>query len=312
MSFSSDVKYEISALPNKLKHCNLAILSSVINSCSVVDVDMELNYFIKISIDNMFVYEKTYDIINKDFKYKPAITDKKSLPYKIVISDSETAKKILCTIGIFDKDSGKINFKIHPLITKSLCCKKAFIKYSFLTNGYISDPNKAYHLEFVFQRKKYADEFSCLMNYFELKSKVVPRKDSFVVYIKEGEQIVYLLNVMGAHKSLLKLEELRVEKEVSNNINRKVNFQSANLIKTISASVKQVEDIKFINNAKGLSFLPPELEEIARVRLEFPEITLKELGEKLTSPLGKSGVNHRLKRLSKIANIIKNKNMLNI
>ncbi len=305
MSFSLDVKHEVAYLLEGGRHCRIAEIAAIINSCGYIN-ELNAGYGLIIETDNKFVIQKAYDIFANDFKH----IVKMGTQNKLVIDNTEVINKVLLATGILDKQTNNIDFRIAPLVVKSVCCKKAYIKSTFLTNGSISDPTKSYHLEFVFQNKKYAHEFSCLINNFELKSKVVIRKQkSYIVYLKEGEQIVDLLNIMGAYKSLLKLEDLRIEKEVSNNINRKVNFQSANLNKTISASIKQVEDIDFISRTKGLTYLSPPLEELARLRLEYPEITIKELGEKLSVPLGKSGVNHRLRKLSKIADIIRFENI---
>ena len=148
---------------------------------------------------------------------------------------------------------------------------------------------------------EYAKELSALINTFGLTSKVIQRKNSFIIYLKEGEQIVDLLNIIGAHNSLLQLENIRIMKEMRNNVNRLVNCETANLSKTVNAAVRQVESIKLIQREIGLSRLPQNLREIAELRLNNPDVSLKELGEMLNPPIGKSGVNHRLRRIEKIA-----------
>ena len=136
---------------------------------------------------------------------------------------------------------------------------------------------------------------------FSVEAKIVIRKKYFVVYIKEGNQIVDMLNVMEAHLSLMELENIRILKEMRGNVNRQVNCETANINKTVSAAVKQINDIIFIRDTVGFESLPAGLAEIARVRLEKPEATLKELGEELEPPVGKSGVNHRLRKLCEMA-----------
>ncbi|MBR4283955.1 MAG: DNA-binding protein WhiA, partial [Anaerotignum sp.] len=155
-----------------------------------------------------------------------------------------------------------------------------------------------------------ADEFSAeqlkeLINSFGLDAKVVERKEHFVVYLKEGEQIVDLLNIMEAPLALMDLENVRIMKEMRNDINRKVNCETANLNKVVGAAVKQLEDIEYIEEKIGLSSLPEQLEEIARLRLEYPDKSLKELGSFLSTPVGKSGVNHRLRKISNIAEALR-------
>jgi DNA-binding protein WhiA len=307
MSFSSDIKKEIAAVSGADRHCRIAEMAAILNTCckiKVADSQMSLT----IQTENKYIYEKAIGILSGDFKYAiPAeslnktVSGKKTTIYSIAVDDAKIAEKLLWATGILDRETSELRFKIDTMVTKSSCCKRAYIRCAFLTSGSVSAPEKAYHLEFVFVDSGYAEDFSCLINHFGLNSKVVGRKDSFVVYLKEGEQIVDILNIMSAHNSLLYLENLRVTKEIMNNINRKVNFQSANLNKTILASVKQVEDIEYIQKTRGLTFLSPQLEELARLRLQYPEITLKELGNSLTLPLGKSGVNHRLRKISQIA-----------
>ena len=133
-------------------------------------------------------------------------------------------------------------------------------------------------------------------------------KNSFIIYIKEGEQIVDLLNIVGAHTSLLELENIRIMKEMRNNVNRLVNCETANLSKTVNAAVRQVESIKLIQNSIGLQRLPKNLQEVAELRLSYPDESLKELGEMLDPPVGKSGINHRLRKIEKIAEEIRSGN----
>lgn len=179
--------------------------------------------------------------------------------------------------------------------------KRRAIREAFLQSGSISDPEKFYHLEIVFSEKEEAYRIKKMMEDYELEGKIVERKGHYVVYLKEGAQIADMLRVMEAPLALMEFENVRIVKEMRNSINRQVNCEAANLGKTISAAVKQVEDIKFICGKVGLDNLPESLAETARKRLEYPEATLKELGELLDPPLGKSGVNHRLKKLSELA-----------
>lgn len=165
----------------------------------------------------------------------------------------------------------------------------------------MSNPAKGYHLEIVCMSGKKAEQLQSVMHAFEIEAKVVIRKKSHVVYLKEGSQIVDLLNVMEAPVALMEFENVRILKDMRNTVNRKVNCETVNIHKTVSAAVKQVEDITYIKNTVGLDELPEGLEEIAKIRLQYPEATLKELGDLLTVPLGKSGVNHRLRKLSNMA-----------
>ena len=179
--------------------------------------------------------------------------------------------------------------------------KRERIREAFIQSGSISDPEKFYHLEIVFAEESEAAELKKLLQDYGLEGKIVERKGHFVVYLKEGAQIADMLRIMEASLALMEFENVRIVKEMRNSINRQVNCEAANLGKTISAAVKQIEDIKYICSSVGLENLPAGLAETAKKRLEYPEAPLKELGELMDPPLGKSGVNHRLKKLSKLA-----------
>ena len=178
---------------------------------------------------------------------------------------------------------------------------KGLIRDAFLRSGSISDPEKFYHLEIVFTSHEEAKSIQKMLEDFGLDAKIVERKGHYVVYLKEGAQIADMLRIMEAPLALMEFENIRIVKEMRNSINRQVNCEAANLGKTISAAVKQVEDIRYICSKVGLDNIPESLAETAKIRLDYPEATLKELGELMDPPLGKSGVNHRLKKLSELA-----------
>lgn len=195
-----------------------------------------------------------------------------------------------------------ISRKDFTLLSKrSKMSTKGLIRDAFLRSGSISDPEKFYHLEIVFTSEEEAKAIQKMLEDFKLDGKIAMRKGHYVVYLKEGAQIADMLRIMEAPLALMEFENIRIVKEMRNSINRQVNCEAANLGKTISAAVKQVEDIKFICSKVGLENIPEGLAETAKKRLEYPEATLKELGEFMDPPLGKSGVNHRLKKLSELA-----------
>ena len=165
----------------------------------------------------------------------------------------------------------------------------------------MSNPNKSYHFEIVCKTGEQAEQLKELMIAFETDAKIVERKGHYVVYLKEGAQIVDMLNVMEAYVSLMNLENVRILKEMRNSVNRQVNCETANINKTVSAAVRQIEDINILQDAIGLDNLPDNLREMAYLRLEYPDAPLKDLGQYLDPPVGKSGVNHRLRKLSELA-----------
>ena len=174
-----------------------------------------------------------------------------------------------------------------------------------MASGSMTDPNKGYHFEIVCRTPEQAARLQELMKEFETEPKIVERKNYHVVYLKEGSQIVDMLNVMEAYVSLMNLENVRILKEMRNSVNRQVNCEAANISKTVNAAVKQIADIELIMEKEGLDSLPMPLREMALVRLEHPEAALKDLGNFMNPPVGKSGINHRLRKLTAIADEIR-------
>ena len=177
-----------------------------------------------------------------------------------------------------------------------LCIREAFIK-----SGSMNDPNKKYHLQIMFKTKKKAEEMQKLLENFYIHPRIIKKENNYMLYLKDGEEISQFLALIGANNTVLKFEEVRVIKEKRNDINRLVNCETANLNKTINAAVKQIEDIKLIKTKGKFAALPENLQEIANLRIENPDLSLVELGKLLKEPIGKSGVNHRLKKISTIA-----------
>ena len=190
---------------------------------------------------------------------------------------------------------------VRHVLIQNPCCRRAYIRGAFLASGSISDPEKGYHFEIVCPEEAQAGQLCGMLESFGVEAKVTLRKGSHILYVKEGSQIADILNVMEAHVGLMKFENVRILKEMRNSVNRQVNCETANLNKTVSAAVKQIEDIQYIQKTIGFGKLPENLAETARLRLEQPGLSLKELGQLLTPPVGKSGVNHRLRKLSSIA-----------
>ena len=186
-------------------------------------------------------------------------------------------------------------------LLKRSCCKRAFLRGAFLASGSISDPEKSYHFEIVCQNPEQAALLQELFESFELDAKIVQRKKYYITYLKEGAQIVDALNVMGAYVALMNLENVRILKEMRGSGNRIVNCETANINKVVGAACRQVEDIRYIQSRIGLDELPPALREMALLRLEYPDTSLKDLGELCDPPVGKSGVNHRLRKLGELA-----------
>ncbi len=317
MSFSQKTKNELSKLPIVDKCCSLAELSALVRMCGTIQITGGQNINLKFTTENASIARRIFSIIKTSYDIEIEVMVrrnkqlKKNNNYLIVISDKEVSRKILLDVGFIKKEKVDIfnpDYKIDEHIIKDRCCKRAYIRGSFLGGGSISNPEKTYHLELVTNNKEHASDLSQIINTFDLNSKIVIRKENYIVYLKEGEQIVDMLNIMGAHQALLKLEDIRVLKDIRNNINRIVNCETANLSKTIGASLRQINDIKFIDEHMGINKLPEALKEIALLRLENPDSSLKELGTMLSNPVGKSGVNHRFRKIGEIAKELRGEN----
>lgn len=309
MSYSAKVKSEIVREENMTRDEFSSLLSAVMKVAGVLSLSSGGREGFRISTENASTARFLLKNIKQQLKMNATTIVSKSQSFKknnlyiINFEDNENMREFLIEMGILAEEEGGITLNVsipEKLISTDLR-KKAYIKGAFLGSGSMTDPEKQYHLEFVTHSEEYAQELMKLLGAFGLNAKVIPRKGIYVVYIKEGEQIVDVLNILGAHNALLEAENVRIIKDMRNNVNRLVNCETANLSKTVNASVRQTEAIKFIEKTTGLSRLPDQLKEIAELRLANPGISLKELGDMLDPKVGKSGVNHRLRKIEKFA-----------
>ena len=308
MSFSGEIKEELGGQISTARHCQIAEISALISMCGSVMIDSNNRYAIKIHTENLIVARKCFTLLEKTFNIRTEISIRKNLirqsvSYWIIVKKHEEEIKELQATKLINKD-GEVFEElsiVKNVIVQQYCCKRAFIRGAFLASGSISDPEKSYHFEIVCAVRAKAEQLQKIMNSFGIDAKVILRKKSYVVYVKEGAQIADLLNIIEAHVALMKFENVRIIKDMRNTVNRKVNCEAANINKTVSAAVKQVEDIVYIRDTIGLENLSDALRDVALTRLEYPEATLKELGDLLTTPIGKSGVNHRLRKLGEMA-----------
>lgn len=309
MSFSAEVKEELAGKYSTARHCQIAEASAIIGMCGHMASQGDKGARLCIQTENAAVSKKCFTLLQKTFKIDTDVVItknpylKRGDVYTILVDNQKQAMRILQAAKLAPSEgeaSGALRLASHMVIQNN-CCKRAFIRGAFLASGSISDPEKFYHFEIVCQTEEKAVQLREVMQAFQIDAKIVLRKKSYVVYVKEGAQIVELLGLMEANVALMSLENIRILKEMRNSVNRKVNCETANIHKTVNAAVKQMEDIRLIEEKVGLDKLNSGLSEIARLRLEFPEATLKELGMMLAPQVGKSGVNHRLRKLSNLA-----------
>lgn len=316
MSFSGRVKEELASRVPQARHCCLAEITGMLLYSGKMQQTGENDWKLSIQTENESVARKFFTLLIKTFNIDKGIIRegleslKHGNMYAARIHSDEDIRKILEGTKLEQTDltdrpgEGYVN----NLIIQSDCCKRAFLRGVYLACGSISDPEKGYHFEIVCAGEQRANDVKNLIRGYHIDAKVIQRKKSYIVYVKEGSQIVDLLALMGASKALLDLENIRVVKEVRNSINRRVNCETANLNKTVSASVKQVDDIRMIAERIGLENLSEGLREVAELRIQFSDASLKELGEMMEPPVGKSGVNHRLRKLAMIAEKLRSSN----
>ena len=315
MSFSSKVKDELSRQVSKGRHCQIAEIAAIISLCGKIQINEDDRYCIRIHTENVAVARKYFTLLKKTFNISTDVVIRrnpylnKNRAYQVIIQQDEDARNVLKTCKLLDDhdEIGENLSLVKNLVIQNSCCRRAFIRGAFLASGSISDPEKFYHFEIVCATEAKAKQLQSIISTFSIDAKIVIRKKYYVVYIKEGSQIVNILNVMEAPVALMELENIRILKEMRNSVNRQVNCETANISKTVSAAVKQIEDIMYIKETLGFDGLPENLEEVAQARLERPDATLKELGEAMDPPVGKSGVNHRLRKLSILADEIREK-----
>ena len=307
MSFSGNVKEELSRIIPKGRHCQIAELAGIL-SCLGKMEDAGEYIEIRLETENVVLAKKFFELLKKAFQVQPRIAIRKTgylnnnRIYMVTVFENKEMLRIIPALKMqrLEVCPGQEWMVKDSLLQKS-CCKRAFIRGVFLASGSLTDPEKGYHFEIVCSSDPKAEQLKQQLAFFGIEGKTLPRKGHVAVYINEGSQLVDALHVLEAHNSLMELENVRILKEVRNSVNRKVNCETANINKTVSAAVKQIEDIEYIKKHMGLDGLSPALSQVAQVRLQYPEAPLKELGEMLNPPVGKSGVNHRLRKLSEIA-----------
>lgn len=279
MSFSSEIKEELSKVNNfKNKKMLEAEFLGYILTGNTTNKDKKLEFI----TENEFNIERFYKILfNLEIDYEPDIRGK---VFVATINESEKVKNLMKICANPDDET-----------------KKAITRGAFLGAGSITDPSKGYHLEITFEEKNNAEYLLNICKSYGINLKILKLNEKYNLYIKEADTISSFLALIGSNKGVLSFEDVRVTKEIKNNVNRLVNCETANLNKVINASVDQINDIKLIQKLKKFDELPDYLKEIAILRLENPDSSLKVLGEMLDNPIGKSGVNHRFKKLHDIA-----------
>lgn len=304
MSFSSNLKKEISTKMEKAEHCRIAELSGIFSLNARLYSDSNIPY-IRVKTDVSYMTDIVLKLLRLLFDFSKSeimIDEEDGENASVTIIGDRAVIDILTKLKLKVRDT---RLETDGIILQKDCCKKAFLKGLFLARGSINDPNKSYQLEIVVSSEERKLQLIGILEKFGLEPKSYQRRSHYIVYVKDAESISEILGLLGAVNAYMELENIRIYKDIRNSINREVNCETANISKITEASVKQINDIKLIEEKKGLKSLPEALRELAMVRLENPELSLKELGDIMSPPLGKSGVNHRLRRISEIADSLR-------
>ena len=289
MSFSSDIKEKLTEIKKKCPFCDLHELAGFFGSAAKIKNDG-----IILVTENKKAAEREADIISDRYGKKTEVTQNQNI-YKIEIKDEMLNMKLLSDIKFFKK-----NIRIGKE-----CCKGAYIRGAFLGGGSITNPEKSYHMEFDYKFSEQADKLEEVLKELGIDAKRTERKGHTVIYVKGYELIAGILGCMGAGAAAIEIYNISAEKEIRNGINRQMNCENANMDKVAQAYCRHLAAIEKIEKQIGFDKLPETLREAAEIRINYPEDSLKELGERFKKPIGKSGVNHRLNRLMEIAEGLK-------
>ena len=308
MSFASETKKELTQIETDDASLKAEVSALIRMNGSLSFANRQLS--LDVQTENAAIARRLYTIVKKMYPYNVELLVRKKMRLKknnvYICRVREGAREILADLEIVS-NSFEFNHTIAETIIPRNSQRRAYLRGAFLAGGSVNNPEtSSYHLEVYSLYKEHGEALAELMNYFDLNAKTIERKKCYVTYLKEAEKISDFLNLVGATQAMLKFEDVRIVRDMRNSVNRIVNCETANLNKTIGAALRQVDNIRYIDNAIGLDQLPEKLREIARLRVEYQDVTLKELGEMVsTGVVSKSGVNHRLRKIDEIADALR-------
>ncbi len=307
MSYSGDVKNELVRIEPQDLNEQVAQLAGLVRMDGTILIGSQKRVSLEIISENAAVARQAYSWLREIFKVKARIEIqrrtklKKNIRYVVRLPSQPRVRSVLQTLGMMNEDGLLFRSDIAPEFTDRDNVRRAYLRGAFLGSGSMTDPQRSYHLELVTQSEEYASALTDLVSGYGIFLRMSYRKENCVVYLKESEQISDFLALIGAHDAVMELENVRVSKDMRNQVNRLVNCETANMNKAIEAAMRQVQAILFLQENLGLEKLSPSLQQVAELRLAAPEASLKELGQMCDPPVGKSGINHRMRRLEEIA-----------
>ena len=304
MSFNSDVKEELTRVAPECSHCNRALLAALVRIEGTLFISGQERYRLEVVTDAPFVARLAIRLIHETYGLETKLTVRRSVLHKtpnylIELPSQRGLAEALKDLGVLS-DEGIVLGIDKSLVSKQ-CCAAAYVRGAFLGSGFVSDPRGDFHFEITVETAEMANDLVELLAEKDIHAKMMRRRSSYMVYLKSGEAILEFLAFAGAHQAALVLENERVVKSVRNDVNRMTNAEMANQMKAANASVDQIYAMRAVLEAYGPENLPPALREIIRLRVQYPDATLKELGERATPPLSKSAVYHRVRRIEQMA-----------
>lgn len=306
MSFSNDVKNEIARLELGDKEECLSEITALFRVNGTLNYSSG-NFSLRFLTENNPIARRIYSIFKKLYSYEAGIQIsnnnqlRRKSNYRIIIDNPDIVERFLLDAGFEVSQFALYDENIKKELIDTNSKRRAYIRGSFLGAGSVINPERHYHLEIVTSSEGYSKNIMKILKKFNISSSIIERKNNSIIYLKDSEMISDFLSLVGAYQALLKLENIRALRDLKNNVNRVINCETANMDKTIDAGLKQVSAIKKIDKKIGIENLPENLKVIAYLRLEHPAYSLKQIGESVNPPIGKSGVNHRLKKLLDIA-----------
>ncbi|MGJ9457590.1 DNA-binding protein WhiA [Oceanobacillus sp. CF4.6] len=308
MSFASEIKKELTTMEIE-ECCKFAELAALIRMNGAVSLSRQ-EYSLDVQTENAAIARRIYTLIKSSYSLPVELLVRKKMKLKknnvYIVRMKEDVEQFLKDLDII-RDHYTVVRTISKKYLDKTCCKRAYLRGAFLAGGSINNPEtSSYHLEISNYYQVHNDALCELLNSFNLRARTLERKNGYIVYLKEAEKITEFLSIIGANIALFKFEDVRIIRDMRNSVNRLVNCETANLNKTIGAAFRQIENIKFIDETVGLDQLPDKLQEIAKLRVQHEDVSLKELGELVTGgKISKSGVNHRLKKIDDFADRIR-------
>lgn len=311
MSFAAEVKKELTglAVQKELAKAELAALIRMNGSLSLSNHQFVLN----VQTENAAIARRLFTLLKEHYGVRSELLVRRKMKLKknnvYIVRLKQETQSILLDLNIMDG----MMFQSH--ISEELKSEdekvRAYLRGAFLASGSVNNPETSrYHLEISSIYEEHNQDICDLLNQFDLNARTLARRNGYITYLKGAEKIADFLILIGATNSMLKFEDVRIVRDMRNSVNRLVNCETANMNKTIDAASKQIENIRFIESTVGLQSLPEKLQEIAELRMQHPEVSLKELGEMIPSgAISKSGINHRIRKINDFAEELKRKSV---